>query len=65
MIIDFDNRREGESITIIEDGIAKTYCSPSISLSYVKCFPPTNDIRIDITGEFIIVEKVVKDSKDE
>lgn len=53
MIIDFDKYIDGEPITIIENGIARTYYHPKINLSYVKCFPPTNNISFDVIGEYV------------
>ena len=57
MIIDFDKYKDGEPITIIENGISKTYTHPKVSLSYVQCFPPTNRITLDVVGEDVIYEK--------
>ena len=57
MIIDFDKYKSGESITIIENGISKTYTRPKITLSYVKCFPPTNEITFNIVGEDVIYDE--------
>ena len=59
MIINFDEYKDGEPITIIENGISKTYTSPRICLSWIKnfqCFPPTNRITLDIVGENVIYE---------
>ena len=58
MIINFDEYKDGEPITIIENGISKTYTSPKIFLTYVKCFPPTNRITFDIVGEYVIYENL-------
>lgn len=57
MTINFDKYKDGESITIIENGISKTYTCPKITLSYVKCFPPTNCITLDVVGEDVIYDK--------
>lgn len=53
MIIDFDKYIDGEPITIIENGIAKTYYYPKISLSYVKSFPLTKNISFNVIGEYV------------
>lgn len=58
MTIDFDKYKDGEPITIIENGISKTYTCPKIILSYVKCFPPTNRITFDIVGEDVVYENL-------
>lgn len=57
MIIDFDKYKDGEPITIIENGISKTYTCPKITC-YVKCFPPTNKITFDIVGEDVVYENL-------
>ena len=57
MTINLDDYKDGEPITIIEHGISKTYTCPRISLSYVKCFPPTNRITLDVVGEDVIYDK--------
>ena len=56
MTIDFDKYKDGEPITIIENGISRTYTCPKITLSYVKCFPSTNRITLDIVSEDAIYE---------
>lgn len=59
MIINFDEYKDGEPITIIENGISKTYTSPKIYLSWIKnfqCFPPTYKMTFDIVGEDVIYE---------
>lgn len=58
MTIDFDKYKDGEPISIIENGISKTYTCPKITLSYVKCFPPTNRITFDIVDEDVIYENL-------
>ena len=57
MIINFDEYEDDEPITIIENGISKTYTHPKTFLSYVKCFPPANRITLDIVGEDVIYKK--------
>ena len=58
MTIDFDKYNDGEPITIIENGISKTYTCPKITLGYVKCIPPTNRITLDVVGEDVIYENL-------
>ena len=58
MTIDFDKYNDGEPITIIENGMSKTYTSPIITLDYVKCIPPTNRITLDVVGEDVIYENL-------
>ena len=58
MIIDFDKYKSGEPITIIENGISRTYTSPKIFLTYDKCFPPTNRITLGVVGEDVIYENL-------
>lgn len=53
MIINFDEYKDGEPITIIEHGISKTYTCPKATLSYNPCFPP-NTIYLEIVGEDVI-----------
>ena len=58
MTIDFDKYKDGEPITIIENGISKTYIRPKIiTLSYVECLLPTNKITFDIVGEDVIYDE--------
>ena len=70
MTIDFDKYKSGEPITIIENGISRTYTSPKISLTWTKCFtftncfPPTNKITFDIVGEDVIYEDLKKIKKE-
>ena len=62
MTIDFDKYKSGEPITIIENGISKTYTCPKISLTWTKCFPPTNRISFDIANRIsfdIVGEDVI------
>ena len=56
MIINFDEYKDGEPITIIEHGISKTYTHPKVKLSYNHCFPPTNTIYLEIVGEDVVYE---------
>ena len=61
MIIDFDKYKSDEPITIIENGISRTYTSPKISLTWVKnfqCFPHTDRITLNIVGEDVIYENL-------
>ena len=58
MIINFDEYKDGEPITIIEHGVSKTYVHPRVSLSYNPCFPPTNTIHLEIVGEDVMYEKL-------
>lgn len=51
MTLNFDGYKDDEPITIIENGINKTYVHPRASLSYNPCFPPTNTIYLEIVGE--------------
>lgn len=62
MTINFDKYKDGEPITIIENGISKTYTRPKIFLNYVKCFPPTNCITLDIVGKDVIYENLKENS---
>lgn len=54
MVINFDEWKDGEPITIIEDGVARSYSHPRVTLSYIKCFPPTRTIDIRIEGEDVL-----------
>lgn len=56
MIINFDEYKDGEPITIIEHGISKTYTCSKVKLSYNPCFPPTNTIHFEIVGEDVVYE---------
>lgn len=56
MIINFDEYKDEEPITIIENGISKTYVHPKTNISYNSCFPPTNNISIEIIGEDVVYE---------
>ena len=58
MIINFDEYKDDESITIIENGISKTYVHPRAKISYNSCFPPTNNIFIEIIGEDVVYENL-------
>lgn len=58
MIINFDEYKDGEPITIIENEILKTYTRPKTFLSYVKCFPLTNRISLDVVGEDVIYDEL-------
>lgn len=58
MTIDFDKYKSGEPITIIENGISRTYTCPKVALNYVECFPPTNRITLDVVGEDVIYENL-------
>ena len=56
MTINFDEYKDGEPITIIENGISKTYVHPKTNISHNSCFPPTTDISIEIIGEDVVYE---------
>ena len=56
MIINFDEYKNGEPITIIENGISKTYVHPRAKISYNLYFPPTNNIYIEIIGDDVVYE---------
>ena len=56
MTINFDEYKDDEPITIIKNGISKTYVHPRVKISYNSCFPPTNNISIEIIGEDVIYE---------
>ncbi len=56
MTLNFDGYKDDEPITIIENGISKTYVHPRASLSYNPCFPPTNTIYLEIVGEDVVYE---------
>lgn len=56
MIINFDEYKDGEPITIIENSISKTYVHPRAKLSYNPCFPPTNTIYLEIVGEDVVYQ---------
>lgn len=58
MIINFDEYKDDEPITIIEHGVSKTYVHPKVLLSYNPCFPPTNTIYFKIVGEDVVYEKL-------
>ena len=58
MIINFDEYKDNEPITIIENGISKTYVHPKVKLSYNSCFPPTNTINFEIVGENVVYENL-------
>lgn len=62
MIINFDEYKDGEPITIIENGINKTYVHPKIvlsyKLSYNPCCPLANTINLEIVGEDIVYENL-------
>ena len=55
MIINFDEYKDGEPITIIEHGIRKTYTCPKVILSYNPCFP-SNAIYLEIVGKNVVYE---------
>ena len=59
MIINFDEYKDDEPITIIENGISKTYVHPRAKLSYNPCFPPTNNIFIEIIGILLVLMKSI------
>ena len=58
MIINIDEYKDEELITIIENGISKTYVHPRVKLSYNPCFRPTNNIYIEIIGEYVVYENL-------
>ena len=58
MIINFDEYKDDEHITIIENGISKTYVHPKIALFYNPCFPPTNTINLEIVGEDVVYKNL-------
>lgn len=58
MVINFDEYKDDEPITIIEHGVSKTYIHPKILLSYNSCFPPTNTINFEIVSEDVVYEKL-------
>ena len=58
MIINFDEYKDDEPITIIEHGISKTYVHPKANISYNLCFPPTNVIYLEIVGEDVVYENL-------
>lgn len=58
MIINFDEYKNEEPITIIENGISKTYVHPRVKISYNPCFPPTNAIYLEIVSEDVVYEKL-------
>lgn len=58
MTINFDEYKDDEPITIIENGISKTYVHPRAKISYNPCFPPTNNIFIEIIGEDVMYENL-------
>ncbi len=58
MIINFDEYKDDEPITIIEHGVSKTYVHPRALLSYIPCFPPTNTIYLKIVGEDVVYENL-------
>ena len=58
MIINFDEYKDEEPITIIENGISKTYVHPKIKISYNPCFLPTNTIHFEIVGEDVVYKNL-------
>ncbi len=60
MTINFDEYKDEEPITIIENGISKTYVHPRLLLSYNPCFPPTNTIYLEIVGEDVVYKNLKK-----
>lgn len=58
MVINFDEYEDDEPITIIENGISKTYVHPKATLSYIPCFPPANRIYLEIIGEDVVYENL-------
>ena len=58
MIINFDEYKDDEPITIIEHGVSKTYVHPRVEISYNPCFPPTNSIHLEIVGEDVVYKNL-------
>ena len=57
MVINFDEYKEGEDITIISDGLVRTYKNPHVIFQRNKplVIPPLNntEIKIQFTDELI------------